>query len=182
MIADTSENDAARNGSSGAENGRSASSSGKATNGANCPFRRPAQAAKADAVADIQLLSHRGRDAAVDANGALAIATERLHDRQVEFGADFLKFAVEKADGNPLFVEEIANYWLAQPKAKDNRATRKTRASDCPAVWRTCFWQGWTGWTTSQRRSCGPPRWWVGISPRFLSGKPEKTTNASMRT
>ena len=59
------------------------------------------------------------RLAPLNEQGALAIATERLRDRQADFGADFLKFAVEKADGNPLFVEEIANYWLTQPTTKD---------------------------------------------------------------
>src|SRR5205814_6891596 len=54
-----------------------------------------------------------------DAGGALAIATERLRDRQADFGNDFLNFAVEKADGNPLFIEEIANYWLAQKKSHE---------------------------------------------------------------
>jgi class 3 adenylate cyclase/tetratricopeptide (TPR) repeat protein len=69
----------------------------------------------------------------LDESGALAIVRERLRDRQTDFGSDFLKFAVEKADGNPLFVEEIANYWLAQPKAKDKTSHEENPSFRLPS-------------------------------------------------
>lgn len=62
---------------------------------------------------------HEIRLSPLDHDSAGALIRDRLGARGTELSQEFIRFAVEKADGNPLFAEEIANYWLAGRDGQD---------------------------------------------------------------
>ncbi|WP_353817013.1 hypothetical protein [Mesorhizobium sp.] len=76
---------------------------------------------------------HDMRLSALDSDSAGALIRDRLGARGSEPSQEVIRFAVEKADGNPLFAEEIANYWLSHGDGQDRAVGYDSLAFSLPS-------------------------------------------------
>jgi tetratricopeptide (TPR) repeat protein len=89
------------------------------------PSYRPPWAANA--------LVHQMRLDPLDNDSARALIRGRLGAQRSEFSHEFIRFAVEKADGNPLFAEEVTNFWLVGRDARHRRSGQESPAFTLPS-------------------------------------------------
>ena len=117
---------------------------------------------------DAGVLRDPARPAAADPRREPRRAARRA--RRARGAPDVLEEVVERADGNPFFLEELARALL------ERRAHRRG-ASPCPEPCTTCCWRASTGWRRSRGACSRPPPCW-GASSRCGCSRPSGAARA----